>query len=326
MAFDKAYGTYPSGSFVGNREDLSDETSVIEALDLAFLPLIGKETAENTLFSWTVDKNRDPRSEGVKEGEGVSNFASQHSDLGRVYNFTQHFRDTGLVSKVQNAIRGVTPVDLAHAQLKAEENVARDVEYTYLLPAQGARDDDGVNSRLTRSLGYFATVAPTADDLNAIPSAYKIPAASIDALGDINEGTLFDVISSMFKQSGKSVDYHCIATQALRKKCIETLTRLDSTATAVRYPNGNGSSVTFDVEVFYTPSGALKLFNGNPDCFAGGTVEGYIFDPSMISEKVLIPMGVEEIDTGGAGPGFLVEKVSGLCVKNPLGLGKITTS
>ena len=67
----------------------------------------------------------------------------------------------------------------------------------------------------------------------------------------------------------------------------------------------------------------VKVVNGNPKC-APDTGRGYFIDPDYLSWKELAPIGSTPLEDQGGGPRGYVDAIGGLCVKNPLTLGKIT--
>ena len=116
----------------GNREDLTDIISVLEPDSTRFVSSLKKGKATGTFFEYQVDKLNSPEFDGVSEGEDVGNFKNQSADRARIGNFIQKFRDTFMVSDIQEMVdtAGVAS-EFANAESKAVRNVKRSIESAF---------------------------------------------------------------------------------------------------------------------------------------------------------------------------------------------------
>jgi len=326
MAFDNSYDTTNPGSAVGNREQLLDMSTVLYPTLAPIRGLLPVQSATADLVEWTVDDLRDPRNQGVPEGSDVSSFDSQHSNLVRLQNRVQHFRDTFKVSKKQEVYESVTPVKVQQAEEKALKQVLLDEEKA-IASGQGAVTDDGsgTGSQL-RGLDKWISNSAQSDDVVDVPSDYRTPIASIHSAGDFTEADMAAILASIFNEVGEMQDLHLVADTALRNHIVDEFTRANGAASNVRYPNGDGSDIVYNVEMFRGPFGNVKIITANPKCMPD-TVNhdyGYILDPNLLGWAEALSLGSSRLEDQGGGPRGYVDCMGTLICKGPKGLGKIT--
>jgi hypothetical protein len=161
MAFDASYNsTPPTGSGVGNREQLLDLTTVLAPRQAPVYGMLPKQAATADLVEWTVDNLRDADGdnavvEGIDVGTaGGDSLKSQFGNLSRLNNRLQHFRDTFNVSKKQEIFDSVTPVRIQEAEEKAASQVLRDIEAA-ICSDNGAVTGGAATAGKLRGLGVW---------------------------------------------------------------------------------------------------------------------------------------------------------------------------
>ena len=116
------------GSAISNREDLSNELTLLAPEETPLLSLCGKGSAKSTFSEWTADKLAAPATAGISEGTDVNSFSDKFADRARLGNYVQIFRRDFLVSNLQQAVNSVGPANIAQAEAKSMRELKRDVE------------------------------------------------------------------------------------------------------------------------------------------------------------------------------------------------------
>lgn len=309
-----------TGSAVSNREDLSNELSILAPEQTPLLSLCSKGKSNSTFSEWTVDILSAPVTAGVPEGTDVTSFNNQFSNRARLGNYVQTFRDDYLVSNLQQAVSSVGPADFAQAEVKAIKQVKRNVEAT-ISGTQDFTVENGAGTPYTmRGLGAWINNGTT-----AIPANYRTPAASILSGSTISETQLNTILASIFSQNGEMNALTLVAGTALRR-AISNFTRTGVGATLDNVYNvmqeATSKTITLSVSLYDSDFGMLKIVNANPACTLAGT--GYIINPKYLGFNTLIPMGSKRLEDQGGGPRGFVDMTGTLCVKHPGAFGKIT--
>jgi len=107
------------GAAIGNREDLSNELALLAPEETPLLSLCSKGRAKSTYHEWTIDKLKSPVTTGISEGADVTAFEDKFAGKARIGNYVQTFRESWLVSNLQNAVDSAGPVNAAQAEAKA---------------------------------------------------------------------------------------------------------------------------------------------------------------------------------------------------------------
>ena len=308
------------GSAISNREDLSNELTLLAPEETPLLSLCGKGTAKSTFSEWTADKLAAPVTTGISEGTDVTSFSDQFAQRARLGNYVQIFRRDFLVSNLQQAVNSVGPANIAQAEAKAMRELKRDVEARICSNSDRSVEDGAGTPYALRGLGDWLDSAGPAD----VPAAYRTPAASIAASAP-NETTFNDIIASIFSVNGEANSLTLIANVALRK-VISNFTRSSGAAAseAVYRVNQNADTkkVTHSVQVYDSDFGIVKIINGNPDCMTGAS--GFVVNPSYLQFNTLIPMGATRLENQGGGERGFVDMTGTLVCKHPGAHGKIT--
>lgn len=327
MAFDASYDTGTQGSGVGNREQLLNLSTVLYptiAPTKGVIPTTNEFKGE--LIEWTVDTMRDPQNVGVPEGEDVSTFKAKHRKLARLQNRTQHFRDSFKVSKKQQAYESVTPVKIAEAEEKTLKEVLLDVEKSINSNDGCVADDGSGTGTIQRGLGKWISDTAQSDGVNDVPTEYRTPTASIHSSGSLTEEAFNGLLASRFNEVGETGSLKLIADTELRNHIIDEFTRTDGGSSQVRYPNGNGTDVTYNVEMFRSPFGIVDIITANPKCMPNSSTHktGYILDTSLLQWNEVLPIGSTRLEDNGGGPRGYVDCMGCLINKGPKAHAKIT--
>lgn len=342
MAFDASFNTTaPTGSGVGNREQLLDLTTVLAPRQAPVYGLLPKQAATADLVEWTVDGLRDPDGsnaviEGKDVGDGGGDLVGQFGSLTRLNNRLQHFRDTFNVSKKQEIFDSVTPVRIQEAEEKAASQVLRDIEDA-ICSDNPAVVGDGSTAGKLRGLGVWldpTEVDATAsgvhpqktDGVEEVPNLYKTKTGSVLDDNDATTGVLSEsrfngMLTSVFEETGESQDLLLVAGTTVRNAIIDGFTRV-SGATNNTFNQGDGTDINYNVEIFQGPYGVVKILSANPKCLPDQK-RAYLLDPSLLGWSEAMSMGSTMLEDQGGGPRGYIDAMGTLCVKGPNGLGMI---
>lgn len=315
-------GRSTTGSAIGNREDLSNELTLLAPEETPLLSLAGKGTAKSTFSEWTADKLAAVQTAGISEGSDVNSFSDKFADRARLGNYVQIFRRDFLVSNLQEAVTSVGPANVAQAEAKSMRELKRDVE-ARICSASDMTAEDGAGTPYTfRGLGSWLQTAT--QTTNPVPAAYRTPTGSILTAAP-TETTFNDIIASIFSVNGEANALTLVANVALRK-VISNFTRSSSAAASEAVynvqQNADSKKVTHSVQLYDSDFGVVKVVNGNPDCMATGG-SGFLINPSYLQFNTLIPMGATRLENQGGGERGFVDMTGTLVVKHPGAHGKI---
>jgi hypothetical protein len=308
------------GSAISNREDLSNELTLLAPEETPLLSLCGKGSAKSTFSEWTADKLAAPATAGISEGTDVNSFSDKFADRARLGNYVQIFRRDFLVSNLQQAVNSVGPANIAQAEAKSMRELKRDVEARICSSSDRTVEDGAGTPYALRGLGSWLSSSGPAD----VPAAYRTPAASILSSAP-TETTFNDVIASIFSVNGEANALTLVANVALRK-VISNFTRSSGAAASEAVynvqQNADSKKVTHSVQLYDSDFGIVKMINGNPDCMTGAS--GYLVNPSYLQFNTLIPMGATRLENQGGGERGFVDMTGTLVCKHPGAHGKIT--
>ena len=343
--FDASFrSTPPTGSGVGNREQLLDLTTVLSPRQAPVYGLLPKQAATADLVEWTVDDLRDPAAgnaviEGADVGTtGGDEFVGQFDNLSRLNNRLQHFRDTFRVSKKQEIMDSVTPVRIQEAEEKATSQVLRDIEAA-ICSDNGAVTGSGTVAGKLRGLGVWldptvegsVPAGPQEDDsVQEVPDAFKTQAGAVLADGalELTEARFNGMLTSIFEETGEQQDMILVAGTQVRNSIIDGFTRVQAGTgngggNTTVFNQGDGTDVSYNVEIFQGPYGVVKIISANPKCLPDQK-RAYLLDPSLLGWAEGLSMGSTMLEDQGGGPRGYIDAMGTLCVKGCNGLGKIT--
>jgi len=345
MAFDASFNsTPPTGSGVGNREQLLDLTTVLSPRQAPVYGLLPKQAATADLVEWTVDNLRTPDAnnavvEGIDVGtSGGDALKAQFGSLSRLNNRLQHFRDTFNVSKKQEIMDSVTPVRIQEAEEKAASQVLRDIEAAICSDNGAVTGAAGAAGKL-RGLGVWTdptlesgSGAQSTDDVTEVPDAFKTKAGAVlsDGAEELTESRFNGMLTSIFEETGEQQDLILVAGTSVRNSIIDGFTRVQTSGSATHvhgnsttFNQGDGTDVNYNVEIFQGPYGVVKIISANPKCLPDQK-RAYLIDPSLLGWSEAMSMGSTMLEDQGGGPRGYIDAMGTLCVKGPNGLGKIS--
>jgi hypothetical protein len=309
-----------TGSAISNREDLSNELTLLAPEETPLLSLCAKGKANGTFSEWTADVLSAPSTAGISEGTDVTAFDDKFASRARLGNYTQIFRRDYLVSNLQQAVSSVGPASVAVAEAKSMREIKRDVEAAICSDNDRSVENGAGTPYALRGLGDWLDSAGPSD----VPAAYRTPSGSI--LGAAPTDTTFnDIIASIFTVNGESNNLTLIAGVALRK-VISNFQRSSGQAAseAVYHINQDASSkkITHAVTLYDSDFGVVNIMSGNPSCMPSAT-RGYVVNPKYLGFNTLIPMGSTRLENQGGGERGFVDMVGTLVCKHPGAHGKI---
>jgi hypothetical protein len=309
-----------TGSAISNREDLSNELTLLAPEETPLLSLCAKGKASGTFSEWTADVLSAPSTAGISEGTDVTAFDDKFASRARLGNYTQIFRRDYIVSNLQQAVSSVGPANVAQAEAKSMRELKRDVEAAICSDNDRSVENGAGTPYALRGLGDWLDSAGPSD----VPAAYRTPSASIQ-LSAPNETTFNDIIASIYTVNGEANNLTLIAGVALRK-VISNFTRSSGAATseAVYTVNQDASAkkVTHAVSIYESDFGIVNVINGNPACMPSAN-RGYVVNPKYLGFNTLIPMGSTRLENQGGGERGFVDMVGTLVCKHPGAHGKI---
>jgi hypothetical protein len=311
------------GSAVSNREDLSNELSILAPEETPILSLCGKGKASATYSEWTVDSLASPATTGISEGSDVTSFSDKFADRARLGNYIQLMRRDYIVSNLQQAVTSVGPANVAQAEAKSMREIKRDIEATIASDNEMTVENGAGTPYGMRGLGKWIQTAAQAT--NPVPAAYRTPTGSIIA-STLSESSFNAMIGSIFARNGEVNSLTLVANVALRQ-LISNFTRSTTAASSQTYhvnQDATSKTITLSVNIYDSDFGIIKIVNGNPSCMpTGSTNVGYVLNPKYIGFNTLIPMGATRLENQGGGERGFIDVAGTLVCKHPQAHGKI---
>ena len=311
------------GSAVSNREDLSNELSILAPEETPILSLCGKGKASATYSEWTVDSLAAPATTGISEGSDVTSFSDKFADRARLGNYIQLMRRDYIVSNLQQAVTSVGPANVAQAEAKSMREIKRDIEATIASDNEMTVENGAGTPYGMRGLGKW--IQSSAQSTNPVPTAYRTPSGSI-ITSSLSESSFNTMIGSIFAKNGEMNSLTLVANVALRQ-LISNFTRATPASAGVTYhvnQDATSKQITLSVNLYDSDFGLVKIVNGNPSCMpTGSTNVGYVLNPKYLAFNTLIPMGATRLENQGGGERGFIDVAGTLCVKHPQAHGKI---
>jgi hypothetical protein len=318
MAKSTTYNT------AGNREDLTSIISVLEPEATPFVSMMKKGKATGTFFEVQVDKLNSPEFDGVSEGEDVGNFKNQSADRARIGNYIQKFRDTFMVSDLQEMVdtAGVAS-EFANAESKAVRNVKRSIESAFC-SAQDRQADAGAGAPYkTRGMLKWLGVGGQPSD---VPTFAQNVAN--DTTGTQTEATFNSVLQELYEANGMpGGQLTLLAGPSLKQEISNFSRQLAATnGTYVVNQDADSKKITLSVNVyegdfgnvFVTPSLFINRTSGSDAVDADA---GLLIDPEYVSMMSLKAESVTELENQGGGRRGFVDVVAGLACLSPVAHG-----
>jgi hypothetical protein len=304
----------------GNREDLTSIISVLEPEATPFVSMIKKGKATGTFFETQVDKLNSVEFSGVEEGEDVTAFKNQSADRARIGNYIQKFRDTFMVSDLQEMVdtAGVAS-EFANAESKAVRNVKRSIESAFC-SSQDRQADAGAGAPYkTRGMLKWLGVGGQPSDIPAFAQN-----VANDTTGTQTEATFNSVLQELYEANGMpGGQLTLLAGPSLKKEISNFSRQLAATnGTYVVNQDADSKKITLTVNVYEGDFGNVAIV---PSLFinrtsGSDTVDadaGLLIDPEYVSMMSLKAESVTELENQGGGRRGFVDVICGLVCNSP---------
>ena len=308
----------------GNKEDLTSIISTLEPESTPFVSLMKKGKATGTFFEYQVDKLNSPEFGGIEEGEDVTAFKNQSADRARIGNYVQKFRDTFMVSDLQEMVdtAGVAS-EFANAESKAVRNVKRSIESAFC-SSQDRQADAGAGAPYkTRGMLKWLGVGGQPSDVPAFAQN-----VANDTTGTQTETTFNSVLQELYEANGMPGGQLTLLAGPTLKKDISGFSRqlAATNGTYVVNQDAESKKITLSVSVY---EGDFGLCNVVPSLFinrtsGSDTVDadaGLLIDPEYVSMMSLKAESVTELENQGGGRRGFVDVVAGLACLSPVAHG-----
>jgi hypothetical protein len=310
-----------------NREDLKQTAMLHAATQAPLVGLLPTRNITNKRPRVLMDELATPSAAGHIEQNSTDNGGDQFTAVGDYEGQAQRWVQEWSVTREQSAHSSAVSVDKENAKEKSLKQLLRNKEYTFYGDQDKVADVPGTTGGVTEGLGSITD--PTNTNFAA---AYRTKAASVytGAIADFDDTALNVVLASMFGEGGDYLDLHLLAFSGLRTNIVANMTRTAGTASKVDY-NMNGTAVIpYNVEMYDSDFGQVKIINANPQlAVAADTTtkyRGYVIDPAYLEFGQMWGEGSEEYEDRGAGPVGACDCYGSLLSQGPNRLGKIESS
>ena len=308
----------------GNKEDLTSIISTLEPESTPFVSLMKKGKATGTFFEMQVDRLNSPDFSGIEEGEDVSSFTNQSADRARIGNYVQKFRDTFMVSDLQEMVdtAGVAS-EFANAESKAVRNVKRSIESAFC-SSQDRQADAGAGAPYkTRGMLKWLGVGGQPADVPAFAQN-----VANDTTGTQTETTFNSVLQELYEANGMPGGQLTLLAGPALKQQISDFSRVSSSTRNTYQVNQDAESkkITLSVNLYdgdfgtvaIVPSLFINRTSGNDTVDADA---GLLIDPEYVSMMSLKAESVTELENQGGGRRGFVDVVAGLACLSPVAHG-----
>ncbi len=316
----------PSGAST-NREDLKQTALLHAATQAPLVGLLPTRNITNKRPRVLMDTLAAPSAAGHIEQNSTDNGGDQFTAVGDYEGQAQRWTQEWSVTREQMAHSSAVSVDKENAKEKALKQLIRNKEYTFYGDQDKTADVAGTTAGVTEGLGNITDPANT-----NFAAAYRTKAASVygGTIANYDDAALNAQLASMFGEGGEYLDLHLLAFSGLRTNIVTNMTRTAGTASQVDY-NMNGTAIIpYNVEMYDSDFGQVKIINANPQlAVAADTTtkyRGYLIDPAYLEFGQIWGEGSEEYEDRGAGPVGACDCYGSLLSQGPNRLGAIKCS
>lgn len=311
-------GRTGQGSGINNREDLSNELTMLKATKFPVTLALSTGRATNTLSETPIDKLADPISEGVPEGVDATDFDDPYADAARLQCRQQRIWRKWMVSEEQDLVSSAGNFNAANAKVKKMLELKRDKEYILCSDNDAVTPAAGTAGK-TRGLGKWISTSPGTD----VPDDYKTKTGAI-LTASPSEFEFYDMLGTVFDETGDVEELLFVAGRTLRK-AITGWTRTDNNAseTVLRVNiNGEDKKYPLAVSVYECDIGFVRITNGNPKCMPAAT-RGYGINSAYAKVKNLRGAQSRELENQGGGRRGIIDEIFGLAMAAPRAFCKV---
>ena len=310
-----------------NREDLKQTALLHAATQAPLVGLLPTRNITNKRPRVLMDELAAPSAAGHIEQNSTDNGGDQFTAVGDYEGQAQRWTQEWSVTREQQAHSSAVEVDKENAKEKALKQLIRNKEYTFYGDQDKVADVPGTTGGVTEGLGNITDPANT-----NFAAAYRTQAASVygGTIANYDDAALNAQLAAMFGEGGEYLDLHLLAFSGLRSNIVANFTRTAGTASQVDY-NMNGTAVIpYNVEMYDSDFGQVKIINANPQlAVAADTTtkyRGYLIDPAYLEFGQIWGEGSEEYEDRGAGPVGACDCYGSLLSQGPNRLGKVACS
>jgi hypothetical protein len=335
----------PAGTLfpaVGNREDLLDVLTVVDAKNTPISSSVAKTGADITnpsVYSYLADSYNTPSTDGVVDSADVSEFSDATANRVLLSARAQKMRRTVRVSDFQANLADVAAIgrkkEFARATAKALTELKRDIEAT-ISSDNDSVEGSGSVAYKTRGLGSW--IASGAQSDLPVPASQRTPSASLNntATASLTETNLQNVLQSIYEQTGSQDRLILVAGPSL-KKAITNFTRFTVNSTSnvfnLRQTAQAASSdrlisnISFYEGDFSTVEIVTSLFlAANASTDAEKYARGYVMSPEHLMLRYGRRPRFQELEDQGGGPRGLVDAIVSLAVMSPKAMAKFNAT
>lgn len=306
------------GSAIANREDLDSKLTMLYAGDYP-LTMLCKRGAKpkQSLIEYPIDEYDDPNTDGVVEGQDVTNFDDKFTDVAVLNSRVQRFLRPWRVTKEQEMAESAGNQNSIRAKAKCMVELKRDLEKALASDNDSVTGVAGTAAKM-RGLDKWIDSAGPSD----VPAQYRTPAASI--ITTLTEITFNDVLRSIHDQRNSVANITAVNGSRVQQEIAE-FTRTDNNASEAVYhvhQSAESKKVTLSVKLFDSDFGLVRMVNANSKCQS--TLKGFLLDPSFLELRYQQEAGGVELPDLGGGPRGYVDQFLTLANRDPRAHGKVT--
>ena len=294
--------------------------STLEPESTPFISMMKKAKATGTFVEWQCDKLRTPSFDGVSEGEDVQSFTNQSEDRARLGNYVQKFRETYMVSDLQQLVdtAGVSS-EFARASGHAVRNIKRSLESAFC-SAQDRQAEAGSGTPYkTRGMLKWLGVGGQPSD---VPTAYQNVAN--DTTATQTETTFNSVLQELYEANGMPGGQLTLIAGPSLKQEISNFSRAVATVqnTYNVTQSADSKKITLSVNLYEGDFGTVAVTASTFVNRTSGsdTVDadaGLLIDPEYVGMHSLKAESSNNLEDQGGGQRGFVDVIAGLAVYSP---------
>lgn len=280
---------------IGNKEDLSEEITMITPTDTPFLSRFGKVKAKSVVHDWLTDTLADAAES--KHIEGADYSFSKPASRSRLSNYTQIVVTPVEVSDTQRSVDTAGIEDEFAYQLnKKMKEHARNIEYS-LVNGTGNSGASGTAREVKGVLSWITTNVGTGTGTG---TEYLI------------ENMFNNLLQEIWEQGGEPDEAYA---NGFQKRKIS-----DFTGGATKNVDAEDKRLTRGVDIYESDFGVIKII---PHRYMTSTVVA-VLQSNLWKYAALRPTEKVDVAKVGSGTRAVVETEFTLEARNEAGSGKIT--
>ena len=304
----------------GVREDLTSVISTLEPEATPFISMMKKAKATGTFVEWQCDKLRTPSFDGVSEGLDVQSFTNQSEDRARLGNYVQKFRETYMVSDIQQLVdtAGVSS-EVARASGHAVRNIKRSLESAFCTAQdRQAEAGSGTPYKTRGMLKWLGSGGQPSD----VPTDYQ--SVANDTTGTQTEATFNSVLQELYEANGMPGGQLTLIAGPSLKQEISNFSRAVASVqnTYNVTQSAESKKITLSVNLYdgdfgtvaVTASTFVNRTSGSDTVDADA---GLLIDPEYVGMHSLKAESSSQLEDQGGGQRGFVDVIAGLAVYSP---------